>query len=215
MDDPNAALAELHRALGVLKLNGVILLSNIRGRALTAPAYRPFFEEANRMKLCVLIHPMLPAHSEPFSEYVLGPLVGFPFDTTLAVARLCFAGMLRELPEIRFIVAHLGGAIPYLMERLDNGFRDFAECRAKISELPSTYLKRLYYDTVTFSAYNLDMARNLVGTDHMVMGSDYPHLLGSIDRAVSSIQALAIPEHEKERIFSGTALGILNNIPSR
>jgi aminocarboxymuconate-semialdehyde decarboxylase len=215
MDAPDAALEELHRALFDLKLNGVVLLSNIRGRALTAPAYRPFFEEANRQKLCIFLHPMLPANAEPFNEYVLGPLVGFPFDTTLAVARMCFDGLLRDFPEIRWIVGHLGGAIPYLMERLDNGFRDFAECRAKIAELPSTYLKRLYYDTVTFSPHTLDMVRNLVGTEHMLMGSDYPHLLGSIDRAVSSIQSLAIPEPEKERIFAGTARGILNNLATR
>jgi aminocarboxymuconate-semialdehyde decarboxylase len=100
------------------------------------------------------------------------------------------------------------------MERLDNGFRDFAECRAKIDALPSTYLKKLYYDTVTFSPYALNMARDLVGTSHMVMGSDYPHLLGSIDRAVSSIEALTIPDEEKQRIFSGTALSILNNVES-
>jgi aminocarboxymuconate-semialdehyde decarboxylase len=166
------------------------------------------------MKLCILLHPMLPANAEPFGEYVLGPLVGFPFDTTLAVARMCFDGLLRELPDIRWIVGHLGGAIPYLMERLDNGFRDFAECRVKIDALPSTYLKKLYYDTVTFSPYTLAMVRDLVGTGHMVMGSDYPHLLGSIDRAVSSIEALTVPEEEKQRIFSGTALSILNNVES-
>ncbi len=80
-----------------------------------------------------------------------------------------------------------------------------------IDELPSTYLKKLYYDTVTFSPYTLRMLRDLVGTEHMVMGSDYPHLLGSIERSVSSIEALHIPAFEKERIFSGTALSILNN----
>ncbi len=211
MDSPDQALTELHRAIDTLKLSGVILLSNIRGQPLTAPQYRPFFEEADRMKLCIFLHPMLPGNAEAFREYVLGPLVGFPFDTTLAVARMCFDGMLRDLPNIRWIVGHLGGAIPYLMERLDNGYRDFAECRARIDALPSTYLKRLYYDTVTFSPYNLSMVRDLVGTDHMVMGSDYPHLLGSIDRAVSSIEGLHIPESEKQRIFSGTALSILNN----
>jgi aminocarboxymuconate-semialdehyde decarboxylase len=98
------------------------------------------------------------------------------------------------------------------MERLDNGYRDFAECRVKIDQLPSTYLKKLYYDTVTFSSHNLRLARDLVGVDHMVMGSDYPHLLGSIERSVSSIQDLAIPESEKQQIFSGTALSILNNV---
>jgi aminocarboxymuconate-semialdehyde decarboxylase len=98
------------------------------------------------------------------------------------------------------------------MERMDNGYRDFPECRAKIDQLPSFYLKRLYYDTVSFSPHTLTMVRNMVGADHMVMGSDYPHLLGSIDRAVSSIEGLDIREEEKEEIFSTTALQILNNI---
>lgn len=211
MDDPDAALSELQRAIDELKMNGVILLSNIGGKPLTSPAYRRFFEAANERKLCILLHPMLPANAEPFREYVLGPLVGFMFDTTLAVARMCFDGMFRDFPDIRWIIAHLGGAIPYLMERLDNGWRDFVECRAKIDELPSVYLKRLYYDTVNFNPHMLMMVRDMIGADHMVLGSDYPHLLGSIDRAVSSIESLSIPETEKDQIFHGTARSILNN----
>lgn len=212
MDAPDAALDELHRAIDELKLNGVILLSNIGGKPLTSPEYRPFFAEANRLQLCILLHPMLPANTEPFREYVLGPIVGFMFDTTLAVARMCFDGMLREFPDIRWIVGHLGGAVPYLMERMDNGWRDFPECRAKIDELPSTYLKRLYYDTVNFNPHMLKMVREMIGADRMVLGSDYPHLLGSIERAVSSIEGLDIPEDEKRKIFSGNATSILNNV---
>src|SRR5438309_1095965 len=212
MDNTDEALKELHRAIDELKLNGVILLSNIGGKALTLTEYRPFFEEANRMKLCIFLHPMFPTDAEPFREYVLGPIIGFPFDTTLAVARMCYDGMFRELPDIRWIIGHLGGAVPYLMERMDNGWRDFAECRAKIDQLPSTYLKQLYYDTVAFSPYTLNMVRELVGADHMVMGSDYPHLLGSIDRAVSSIENLNIDQDEKRKIFERTALSILNNL---
>ena len=212
MDAPDAALTELHRVIDDLKLNGVVLLSNIGGKPLTSPQYRAFFEEANRMKLCIFLHPMIPANSEAFREYVLGPIIGFPFDTSLAVARMCYDGMFEELPDIRWIIGHLGGAVPYLMERMDNGFRDFADCRVKIDKLPSVYLKRLYYDTVSFSPHTLSMVRNMVGADHMVMGSDYPHLLGSIDRAVSSIENLEIAEEEKTKIFSGTALSILNNV---
>jgi aminocarboxymuconate-semialdehyde decarboxylase len=212
MDAGDAALEELHRALDELRLNGVVLMSNVSGRSLIDPRYRPFFEEANRMKATIFIHPMLPAATEPFQKYVLGPIVAFPFDTTLAVAELCFDGVFRELPDIKWLLGHAGGAIPWLMERLDNGFRDFAECKEKIDQLPSTYLKKLYYDTVTFSPYTLNLLRDLVGADHMAMGSDYPHLLGSIDRAVSSIEDLHIPRAEKDRIFSGTALAILNNL---
>jgi aminocarboxymuconate-semialdehyde decarboxylase len=212
MDAPDAALAELHRAIDELKLNGVILLSNIGGKPLTSSEYRPFFAEANRMKLCIFLHPMIPANSDSFREYVLGPIIGFPFDTSLAVARMCYDGMFAEFPDIKWIIGHLGGAVPYLMERMDNGYRDFPECRAKIDQLPSFYLKRLHYDTVSFSPHTLMMVRNMVGADHMVMGSDYPHLLGSIDRAVSSIEGLDIGEEEKEQIFSGTALDVLNNL---
>src|ERR1044072_1916646 len=212
MDNPEAALAELHRAINDLKLNGVILLSNIGGKPLTSPEYRPFFAEANRLKLCILLHPMLPANTDPFREYVLGPIVGFMFDTTLAIARMCFDGMFKDFPDIRWIGAHLGGAAPYLMERMDNGWRDFPECRTKIDELPSTYLKKLYYDTVNFNPHMLMMVRDMIGANRMVMGSDYPHLLGSIERSVSSIESLEIPEEEKRRIFEGTALSILNNL---
>jgi aminocarboxymuconate-semialdehyde decarboxylase len=212
MDAPDAALAELHRAINTLKLNGVILLSNIRGAPLTDPRYKPFFEEANRMRLTIFLHPMLPVTADPFKEYVLGPIIGFPMDTTLAVARMCFDGMLKQFPDIKWIVGHAGGAIPYLMERMDSGYRDFAETKTKIDELPSVYLKRLYYDTVTFNPYNLHLLRDEVGSDHMLMGSDYPHLLGSIEKAISTIQALSIPELEKQKILGGNALSILNNI---
>jgi len=215
MDDPDGALRELARVLDELRLQGVVLLSNIRGRALADPAYRPFFAECDRRKACVFVHPMIPAAAEPFGEYVLGPIVGFPFDTTLAVARLCYAGVFKELPNIRWLIAHAGGAIPYLLERLDSGWRDFAECRANIDEPPSTYLKRLYYDTVTFSPNNLRLLRDVVGTDHLAMGSDYPHLLGSIDKAISSIEGLDWDATEKERVFSGTALALLANLPAR
>ena len=214
MDDPDAALRELEHAVDELRMQGIVLLSNIRGRALADPLYRPFFAEAERRRLCVFVHPMIPLAAEAFTEYVLGPLVGFPFDTTLAVAKLCFAGVFKQLPNIRWLVAHAGGAVPYLMERLDSGWRDFAECRVNIDEPPSLYLKRLYYDTVTFSPHNLRLLHDLVGTDHMVMGSDYPHLLGSIDKAVSSIDAMDFTEREKEQVYSGTALSIMNNVRS-
>src|SRR5207245_3860967 len=170
-----------------LRLPRVVLLSNIRGRALADPVYRQFFEEADRRKVCVCVHPMIPVASEPFTEYLLGPTTGFPFDTTLAIATLCYAGVFRQLPNIRWVVAHAGGAVPYLMERMDSGWRDFAECRANIDEPPSVYLTRLYYDTVTFSPLHLKLLRDQVGADHMVMGSDYAPPPRSLHRAVSSI----------------------------
>ena len=102
--------------------------------------------------------------------------------------------------------------MPYLFERLDNGWRDFAECRANIDQLPSTYLRRLYYDTVSFSAPSLRLALEQVGAEHLVMGSDYPHLLGSIERSVTSIEALDVTDGQRASIVSGTARAILANL---
>ena len=192
-----------------LHMQGVVVLSNIRGRALADPVYRPFFEEADRRRICVFVHPMIPAAADAFTEYVLGPIIGFPFDTTLAIAKLCYAGVFKQLPNIRWLVGHAGGALPYLMERMDSGWRDFAECRVHIDQPPSFYLKQLYYDTVTFSPHNLRMLRDIVGADHMAMGSDYPHLLGSIEKSVSSIEGMDFSAAEKVQIFSGTALSLL------
>ncbi len=213
MNTPDEALAELEHSLDELKLNGAIILSHIRGKPLTDPSFRPFFEEANRRNLCVLIHPMMPTGmADQLRDYVLGPIVGFLFDSTLAVARMCYDGLLRDFPNIRLLIPHLGGAIPYLMARLDRGHHDFAACREKIQDPPSTYLKKLYYGTVSTSPYTVSMVRDLIGTDHIALGTDYPHLLGSIDGSVETIESMRIPKVEKERIYSGTAMAILNNV---
>jgi aminocarboxymuconate-semialdehyde decarboxylase len=209
--NPSDAIKETQRAIGSLGMQGIVLLSNLKGRYFNDPAFREFFESANDMDLCIFVHPMLPANPEPFAEFVLGPIIGFPSDTALCVAKLAYSGLLRDFPRIKWIFGHLGGTSPYLFERMDNGWRDFADCRTFIDELPTTYLKRQYYDTVTFSPHTLRMVRDMVGADHMVMGSDFPHLLGNIDRAVSSIHDMTIPTQEKAAILSGTALSIVNN----
>jgi aminocarboxymuconate-semialdehyde decarboxylase len=213
MDVPDEASKELARALDELKLQGVLLLSHIRGKPLTDPRFRRFFEEANRRKLFVLVHPMLPSGmSEQLKDYVLGPLVGFPFDSTLAVARMCFDGLFQDFPDIRFLVPHLGGAIPYLLPRLDQGFHDFPACRAKIEKPPSFFLKKLFFDTVSASPSTIAFVRELVGVDHIAFGSDYPHLPGSMSGAAAAVSSAEIPDSDKARIFSGTAQSVLNNL---
>jgi aminocarboxymuconate-semialdehyde decarboxylase len=156
---------------------------------------------------------MLPSGmGEQLKDYVLGPLVGFPFDSTLAVARMCFDGLFQDFPDIRFLVPHLGGAIPYLLPRLDQGFHDFPACRAKIAKPPSYYLKKLYFDTVSASPSTISFVRDLVGADQIAFGSDYPHLPGSMSGAAAAVGSAEIPESDKTRILSGTAESVLNNL---
>jgi len=111
-----------------------------------------------------------------------------------------FTGVAERFPRIRWVLAHLGGTIPYLAERLDRGFRAFKDCRQHISEPPSTYLKRFYYDTVNFDQRALELAVEFAGVDQVLAGSDYPHMIGSLDQMQGSIAALTISEKDKAAI---------------
>src|SRR5207244_2668682 len=99
-----------------------------------------------------------------------------------------------RFPNIRWILGHLGGAIPYLVERLDRGFEAFSECRANIPQPPSTYLKKFYYDTVNFNPRAIEFAIGFAGAHHILAGSDYPHQIGSIPKMLESVRAMSVGE---------------------
>jgi aminocarboxymuconate-semialdehyde decarboxylase len=147
---------------------------------------------------------------EAMTEYWLMPLVGFTFDTTLAAAKLVFSGVVERFPGIRWVLAHLGGAIPYLAERLDRGYEAFEECREEIQRLPSSYLKEFYYDTVNFDPTALQLAIDFAGVDHLVAGSDYPHMIGSLEKMLFSIEQLGLDDVDKAKILGANTTRLLD-----
>jgi aminocarboxymuconate-semialdehyde decarboxylase len=209
LNDPAASVAELDRAFGELRFKGVMLHSNINGVALSDERFWPLYEKASDLKAVFYIHPSFPVGVEAMTDYWLMPLVGFPFDTTLAAAKLVFSGAVEKFPGIRWVLGHLGGAIPYLAERLDRGYFAFKECRENITALPSEYLKKFYYDTVNFDVKALELAISFAGANHLVAGSDYPHQIGSLEKMVSSIERLSISPQEKAGIFGENAIELL------
>lgn len=209
LNDPEASVAELEHAFKDLGFKGVTVYSNINGMALSDERFWPLYEKADKLNAVFYIHPSFPAGVEAMTDYWLMPLVGFPFDTTLAAAKLVFSGVVERFPGIRWVLGHLGGAIPYLAERLDRGYFAFKECREHISSKPSDHLKEFYYDTVNFDAKALQLAIDFAGAHHLVAGSDYPHQIGSLEKMVSSIEQLNISSEDRERIFSGNAAGLL------
>ena len=144
------------------------------------------------------------------TEYMLMPLVGFLSDTTLAAASLVFSGVAEKFPEIKWVLGHLGGAVPYLAERFDRGYEAFEQCRKNISRPPSEILKDFYFDTVNFDIKALQFAIDFAGTDHLVAGSDYPHQIGSIEKMLSSINQLDISQKEKSAILGENATRLLS-----
>jgi len=209
LNDPRASVAEFERATRQLGLRGAMLFSNVNGTALADERFWPLYEAANQQEAVLYIHPTNPVNVQAMQEYWLMPLVGFLFDTTLAAANLVFAGIPERFPKIRWVLCHLGGAIPYLVERLDRGFEAFDDCRTHIQRPPSHYLKNFYYDTVNFNPRALELAIAFAGVDHILAGSDYPHQIGSIPKMLESIHALKISDQDKAAIFGGNAARLL------
>jgi aminocarboxymuconate-semialdehyde decarboxylase len=209
LNDPEASVAELTRAVRELGLPGAMVFSNVQGVPLADQRFWPLWERADELGAVIYVHPTYPMGVEAMKEYWLMPLVGFTFDTTLAAAHLVFAGVPERFPGIRWVLAHLGGAIPYLAERLDRGFHAFSECRAQITEPPSTYLRRFYYDTVNFDPLALRLALEFAGPEQLVAGSDYPHMIGSLESMLASIRGLELPEATEQAILGANTERLL------
>jgi aminocarboxymuconate-semialdehyde decarboxylase len=120
-----------------------------------------------------------------------------------------FSGVVEDFPRIRWVLGHLGGAIPYLAERLDRGYRAFAECRANIPRPPSSYLRKFYLDTVNFDPGALMLALNFAAPGRILAGSDYPHMIGSIPAMLRSIRGLRVPAAVKAGVLGGNAARLL------
>jgi len=204
LNDPDASVRELDRALAA-GFAGCMVYANVNGVALHDQRYWPLWERASDAKAIVHIHPNYPAGVEAMEEYWLMPLVGFMFDTTLAAAGLVFSGVVERFPGIKWILGHLGGAIPYIAERLDRGFEAYPECRVNIPKPPSEYLKHFYYDTVNFDPKALQLAVDFAGATHLLAGSDYPHLISSMTRMKSSIEEMQLTASERAMILGANA----------
>jgi len=208
LQDPAAAVEELERAVG-LGHRGVLLFSNINGRTLDEAEYFPLFQRIAELDIPAFIHPTNPSALGQLADYRLTALMGFQFDTTAAVTRLIFAGVLERLPDLKLVVGHLGGTIPFMAERVERGYEVYPECREHISRPPSEYFRRIYIDTVNFDAAALRLGLDFAGADRIVFGSDYPHQVGYIDRALDAVRAMPVNDAERERILGGNAGALL------
>lgn len=177
LPDVDAALKELDR-LDKLRLDGVMLLTNYGGKYLGHPDFAPVLAEMSRRKTLVFLHPNLPAGVGSLGLSLPAPILEFVFDTTRCVADMIFTGVFDRAPGIRWVVSHLGGALPYISWRLsmiETSPRPvYAEFRARGRSVRD-YLRGLHYDTaVSASPAALKACVEVVGADRLVFGSDVP-----------------------------------------
>ena len=209
--DVEGAIAELKRAIEGLGLRGVALWSNVHGRSLDEKEYWPFFAEVNKLRVPVFLHPTEPRNKDRLEGYNLAGMIAFPFETTLTATRLVYSGLLETFKELKIILNHMGGTIPILWQRLNRAYlNNWSGGRNNITQLPTEYFKRFYYDTALTFPHAVMFAHELVG-DHIVFGTDYPYTSvhmsyeDEVAKYMRMIEGLNLPPEEKEKIFGANA----------
>jgi aminocarboxymuconate-semialdehyde decarboxylase len=194
LQDPDLAIAELRFLSETLKIRAVQIGTCPAGRDLDDPLLLPFFEACRDTGMAVFVHPMQPLiGADRLNKYYLPNIVGNPLETALAMTRLICGGIMEKLPGLRICFAHGGGAFAHVLGRVDKGFAVRNEMRENIDRPPSDYARMLYVDALTFDEASLRMVIDKHGADRVLMGSDYPFLLGDHD-PVRTIEAAGLGE---------------------
>lgn len=208
--DVGPALKELERVHDMGGFPGVLITTNYEGVCLDDERFAPFFARAQELDVKLFLHPTLPFGVDPLLDYHMYAIVGFPADTTLAIARMVYSGFFDRYPDLTIIASHAGGNVPFLWWRLAIGYRqNWRGCREHMAEHPEHYLKRLYYDTALTDTSMLMHTYERVGDGRIVLGTDHPY--EDTRRTIGAIQGMDVPTGVKEGILSGTltsALGL-------
>ena len=154
-------------------LKGAIIGPGIGQYMLSDPFFQPFFEEANRLKAILFIHPLL-CEEPRLKRRMMPNLIGVPWETTICATDLLLSGLIDQYPNVKILFAHGGGFLPYQIGRLDKGYEQWDLVSSKLQAPPSEYLKRFWYDTVLWNEDSVNYLVESVGEDRVVAGSDYP-----------------------------------------
>ena len=201
---PARAVAELQRAheSGAV---GVMVLANIAGASLTSPHFAPIWQAIDDLALPVLVHPTAPPGTPEMDlrAYNLIASIGFIFDTSLSIARMMFDGFFERYPNLKIIASHAGGALPYLVGRLDQCFDNMNACRTSTSIRPTEFMRHIYYDAVTYRQEALELCVAVGGADRVMYGSDYPHNIGDMKGCLARVDNL--PPEQRGALRGGNA----------
>ena len=214
LGEPAVAADELRRAIDRHGFVGVVLSTAAGPLPLDSPAFEPLFGTIEALDLLIFMHPTSSGLSIAQTDYTLRTLVGWPTETTIAVTRLIFSGVLERHPRLKIVLSHGGGTLANLAGRLDLGWRApryeaNPACRAHITRAPSSYLKDLYYDTVVADADVLQSIVARFGADHVLFGTDFPYEIGDADGALAMPALDRLPKAERASIMSGNVLRLL------
>jgi uncharacterized protein len=229
MNNPRAAVEEMDRAINRLGARGIQIITSVAGRPLDDAEFFPVFERATEHHdVPIWMHPARRASradyaGEPKSKYEVWQVLGWPFETSVAMARMVFSGLFDKLPKLRIITHHCGGMIPYFAGRAETlwaqlGSRstdnEESQVLARLKKKPIEYFKMFYGDTVLGgAAAPLACGLAFFGAERVVFASDCPFDPEGgpmfIREGIRSIEELGLPEGDKRKIYFGNAMGLL------
>jgi aminocarboxymuconate-semialdehyde decarboxylase len=208
MQDTRLAIAELDRCVGELGFRGIQIGARVGDEELSTERFEPLWSRCEELDIAVFIHPGSFA-SPRFGRHHLANVIGNPLDTTTAVHYLIFDGVMARHPAIKIYLSHGGAFAAAYSARMDHAFGVRADCRDFIDELPSTYLKRFYVDALVFDPDQLAYLIKKFGSDHVVLGTDYPADMGECRPVELVYQTDGLSEDDREQICGINALRLL------
>jgi predicted TIM-barrel fold metal-dependent hydrolase len=228
MNNPDAALAEVDRAIDQLGATGVQVFTNVAGRPLDRPEFQPIFARMAERQLPIWMHPARPAAfadypGEPRSKFDLWWAFGWPYETSVAMGRLVFSGLFDRHPDLAIITHHLGAMIPFCAGRIGGGLdqlgsrTDDAEDGAALGRLrrrPIDYFRMFYGDTALFGAWHaMESGLEFFGADHVLFGTDMPFDPekgpGFIRDTIAAMERMRASAEDKALIYEGNARRLL------
>jgi aminocarboxymuconate-semialdehyde decarboxylase len=201
------AIAQEAKGIG---LKGLEIGTSVGDKALDDPAFESFFDAVQALDLLLFVHPLEDGidTGDPLTG-MLGNVAHFPFRTTLMIERMILNGMFEKYPNLRLCLSHGGGLVAFNIWRLDHAYDLRAEFRKNISQRPSQYLKKIYFDSIVHSVGALQYLIQVAGVERVVIGTDYPMLMGDFE-PVLKIQRSSLTDTERNLVLGGNAARALN-----
>jgi aminocarboxymuconate-semialdehyde decarboxylase len=209
LQDPDSACAELERATGELGLAGVEIGTHAAGHDLTDASFDAFWERCDALGALVFVHPENAPGFERLRAARLAFAAGYPSETGLCAASLIMTGLVARRPRVRFVFAHGGGTLPWLLPRLDAVWSAYADVRETSARRPSDTARTLWYDTLTFDPENLRVLAERAGTDRLVVGSDYPFLMQEEPPGATVLACAAFDDAARDAMRGENAAALL------
>jgi aminocarboxymuconate-semialdehyde decarboxylase len=207
---PELALAELDRLHKSLGFRGVEIMTHVAGEDLSEPRFRPVFARCEELGMVIFMHPDGFTEARRFRDHYFANVIGNPLDSTVAVHHLIFGGVLQDHPNLKIVVAHGGGYLPAYSGRIDHAASARPDTCEHLRHMPTTYLKRLYFDALVYTHHQLQYLVEQYGADHILVGTDYPADMGEVDPLGFIDGCPGLDDVERRAILGRNAARLLN-----